>query len=733
MLSTIFVSPLQAGARITGTVTDKEGQPLTDVNIRLIPSPYGTTTDTDGFFYLPRIANGFYKLQFNHIAYQPKEIEIKSYSTDKIKLNVKLSEIEYALEAAVFTVKGLEAANKTVIDRRVIEESNSSSIEGILQNRSSIHVTKTGNTASKISIRGSNTNQVAIMLDGVAVNSRMDGSFDLNSIPAEAVERIEIYKGGDIELSSQAIGGIINIVTRQDYKLKEASAAVKYSNRAYLSDRDQVKLSAFDNQSYAFTTNFQAGDNKVFFTCTSKNNNNQWSYINAAKADRYRYDNSNPNGYLPNTPRIHDNSTYRSINMLATINGNIEKVNYNFLTNFVTDNYGLPGWYDIPFHEAYTEGSDYKNRLNLQYKHPSKKEFTLTLYNDQSSRFTYINEISQLYYSDHTDKYANRGIKGKIDIPSSFMSLKSGFEYNFEGVTSANIDGDKTREISSAYATFEKKLLENKQQEHYLKAFGGARGDYISTQKNVEDFYSLGLLAQLKHQRFTILPKVKFEENYRLPTFSDLFWIDNMSSSGNPELKPEYSETKEASLTISYEGLLWDITSSFELYRKNMTNLIVWEKQSSGKYVPVNRRGGEINGTETMLKIGFISNIFQLKGTYSTLDSRSFTYKLGTDNKKIIYKPENSFNGSFSYDYQGLNIDISGYYNGKMFLNERNTIDIDPFWLFATNVSYQHKLNDRISIRTYINIENLADKQYQIVYGYPMPGRSIELGLKVNL
>ena len=68
-----------------------------------------------------------------------------------------------------------------------------------------------------------------------------------------------------------------------------------------------------------------------------------------------------------------------------------------------------------------------------------------------------------------------------------------------------------------------------------------------------------------------------------------------------------------------------------------------------------------------------------------------------------------------------------------MFLNERNTISIDPFWLFGTRISYEHSLNDKIKIKTFLNIENLADEQYQVVYGYPMPGRSVELGLKVNL
>ena len=733
LLLNITLTPLQAGTRITGIITNEEGSPISDVNIKLHPTSYGTTSDSDGFFYLPRVANGNYTIKLNHIAYEQQEFDVKSYTTDKIKLKIKLHPIEYDLAPLVFTTEKIRSANKVVIDRRTIESANYSSAEEILANAGSIQISKTGNTTSKMSIRGSNSNQVSVMLDGITVNSRMDGSFDLNSIPAEAIERIDIYKGGDIELSSQAIGGIINIITKKDYILEDASASAKYSNKGYFSDRDNLKLSSFNNPGYSFTTNFQTGINKVFFTCTTQNHANQWSYINAAKADRYRYDENNPNGYIENSPRKHDNSYYKTINLLTTINGKYQNFGYNLLSNYTADSYGLPGWYDVPYHKANTNGENFKNRLNLKYEPDQLKEFSLDLYNDKNSKSVLIEEISPLYYTDSKDNYNNRGIKSKFNYTGSSLTFKTGAEYTYESVKSENIEGKEIRETSSGFITLDSKFWENDKKTFYLKAFGGARGDYISTQENIEDFYSGGLLSEMKISAFTFLPKIKFEQNYRLPTFSDLFWIDNMTSSGNPTLKPEYSETGEASLTISYSTIPVEITSSFEIYEKKMSNLIVWEKQSSGKYIPVNRRGGNIRGTATEFNLSLLDNMLNLKGIYSTLDTKSYTYKLGTDNKEIIYKPQNTFNGNIDFNYKKASVAFSSYYNGKMFLNERNTISIDPFWLFGTRISYEHNLNDKIKIKTFLNIENLADEQYQVVYGYPMPGRSVELGLKVNL
>jgi outer membrane receptor protein involved in Fe transport len=70
--------------------------------------------------------------------------------------------------------------------------------------------------ASEISIRGATGAQVVVLLDGVRLNSAQSGSVDLSTIPPALIERIEVSRGGgSVDTGSDAIGGVINIVTRR--------------------------------------------------------------------------------------------------------------------------------------------------------------------------------------------------------------------------------------------------------------------------------------------------------------------------------------------------------------------------------------------------------------------------------------------------------------------------------------------------------------------------------------
>jgi vitamin B12 transporter len=65
-------------------------------------------------------------------------------------------------------------------------------------------------------IRGSNTGQVLILLDGRPINNAGSGGFDLSEFTTNNIQRIEVLPGGGSTLyGSDAIGGVINIITRR--------------------------------------------------------------------------------------------------------------------------------------------------------------------------------------------------------------------------------------------------------------------------------------------------------------------------------------------------------------------------------------------------------------------------------------------------------------------------------------------------------------------------------------
>ncbi|HLL01434.1 MAG TPA: TonB-dependent receptor [Myxococcaceae bacterium] len=124
------------------------------------------------------------------------------------------------------------AAPVTVLDREQMERTGRTSIGEILQNipeqsnATNTSVNNGGSGSTRVSLRGLGTERTLVLLNGrrhVAGGTGADASVDLNSIPAAAIQRIEILKdGGSAVYGSDAIAGVVNIITRRDYSGTEA-------------------------------------------------------------------------------------------------------------------------------------------------------------------------------------------------------------------------------------------------------------------------------------------------------------------------------------------------------------------------------------------------------------------------------------------------------------------------------------------------------------------------------
>jgi len=77
------------------------------------------------------------------------------------------------------------------------------------------------NGYSVASVRGSAASQVAVYVDGVLMNLQSEAAVDLSAIPVDSVERVEVYRGYiPAKFGAQAMGGVINIVTKSGEKTK---------------------------------------------------------------------------------------------------------------------------------------------------------------------------------------------------------------------------------------------------------------------------------------------------------------------------------------------------------------------------------------------------------------------------------------------------------------------------------------------------------------------------------
>ncbi|QOY95173.1 TonB-dependent receptor [Massilia sp. UMI-21] len=109
-------------------------------------------------------------------------------------------------------------ADTTVIHAAEIARLGAGSVADVLQRQRGIEIARNGSAgaATSVFLRGANSNQVVVLLDGVRIGSSSSGGAALNAVPLGAIERIEIVYGPLSTLyGADAIGGVIQIFTRK--------------------------------------------------------------------------------------------------------------------------------------------------------------------------------------------------------------------------------------------------------------------------------------------------------------------------------------------------------------------------------------------------------------------------------------------------------------------------------------------------------------------------------------
>lgn len=142
-------------------------------------------------------------------------------------------------EVIVVTGSAIERRDLTttaplaIMDKTELEASGMASVGEILQNLPSqsnainVQFNNGGDGSTRINLRGLGDGRTLVLLNGrrhVAGGTGADGSVDLNAIPLAVIERVEVLKDGASAIyGSDAIGGVVNIITRRDFNGTEAT------------------------------------------------------------------------------------------------------------------------------------------------------------------------------------------------------------------------------------------------------------------------------------------------------------------------------------------------------------------------------------------------------------------------------------------------------------------------------------------------------------------------------
>ncbi len=224
------VSFCQTKIDISGVVKDASGVPVAGGLVAIENSACGTYTQKDGSYTL-HTTPGTHTLIVSMIGFNTIHQKINGEVSRKI--DFRIIENSHTLNAV--EVYGTCNSSKLKHSEYAVSNLDVSSISGSVTNlntyinkTSGIHIREEGGIGSdfNLSINGLSGNAIKYFMDGVPL-SAIDENI-LNNVPINLVDRIEVYKGVvPADFGQDALGGAINIITRQDKKnYLDASATV---------------------------------------------------------------------------------------------------------------------------------------------------------------------------------------------------------------------------------------------------------------------------------------------------------------------------------------------------------------------------------------------------------------------------------------------------------------------------------------------------------------------------
>ncbi len=156
----------------------------------------------------------------------------------------------------------------SVITTKDIEAQHAETVLEALRNVPGVDVVQSGSrgTTTSIFIRGSNSDQVLVLIDGVEVNSTTLGAFNFAHLTTDNIDRIEVLRGAGCTLyGSQAIGGVINIITKKGQGPMELSTSAEGGN--WSTHREGLALSGgADKLGYSLSVS-RLGTNQTSKAC----------------------------------------------------------------------------------------------------------------------------------------------------------------------------------------------------------------------------------------------------------------------------------------------------------------------------------------------------------------------------------------------------------------------------------------------------------------------------------
>lgn len=707
-------------AVVEGIVTSNT-QVLENCSVQVDNIDYITKTDQKGYYKI-MLPEGNYGLTFSNPKFETQRIPVYLKKGEKKNISIKLKPITYTdIDNVVIIGKSALQKTKetpynvTVLDAKSFYNS-SLDLAHMLEKAPGVKIREAGGVGSdlSISLNGFTGKHVKIFMDGVPMQG-FGSAFQLNNIPVNIADRIEIYKGVvPIEFGTDAIGGVINIVTAQSTKTYMDLSYSSGSFNTYRTDLNMghtsksgftIQLNAFQNYSdnnYKVKTSILDLKTNVFSSekfwvkrFHGKYHNEtgilKLGFIKKRWADKFLIgitlgqefsDIQNANlmeivygmkkrmgtTVMPSLVYGKNNFLINKLNLKLTANYNrnynkntdTAARQYNWLGDYVPKKTRGEGIYSLS--KFYND--NYSSTANLTYRWNEMHSFA-------------INNVLSGYKRKKSDRVSIVEI-GSVRDTMRRTNLKNilggSYSFNYKNIWNANVFGkyyyQKVRGPKNiSTLTNSTKYIEN-------------------TEKFNTNGYGLAITYFLKDFQF----KGSLEKAYRLPTDNELFG-DEVLELGNSVLKAENSMNYNLGILLNKEfknnNVIYFDVSCYIRDTKDYIRRIIEQRYGTATYV----NHGKVKniGIDAEIKF-YYRNKFSLGGnvTYQNLRNKERYSSVSGNRKDITYNDRIP-----NVPYFFGNIDAAYFINDRV--KRRNNLSIGYTFNFIE--------------KFYLNWESLGNKK----------------------
>ena len=587
------------------------------------------------------------------------------------------------------------AQSVTVITLDDIATRQSAGVADLLRSVPGITVTSNGGlgTTTSVNIRGAESDQTVALFDGVKLNdpSTPGGGFNFGNLLTVNIERIEVVRGSQSVLwGSQAIGGVVNIVTRAPTEKLALNLASEYGWR----DTARV-VGNISGKVGPVSANVGAG------------------YL---RTDGFSTFNETRGGT--------ERDGYRNIGANAKFNIALSDAVSVDLRGWYSDGkVGIDGFPpptysfgDTPEFARTKELIGYAglNASLLDGRFRNRIAYTLTDTRRRNTDLTGGTEFETFNAKGRNERFEYQGmfdITEAVNATFGAETEKSSFRTSSYGSPFATANA----RINSFYGQLSAKPVAG------LTLSAGLRHDDHDTFGGKTTFSTSALFTP--NEGNTVL-RASYGEGFKTPSLYQLF-----SDYGNKLLRPESARSWDAGITQKLlDGRIEVGATWFHRDTRNLINFIscrlpltgICLGRPNGTYDNVDKARAQ--GLEFTLALKPVDAL-RVQANYGYVDA--INAMTGLD---LARRPRHSVNVSADYDWAfGLKTGATITHVGASFDNAANTRKLDGYVLVDLRAAFPVTQN----IELYGRIENLFNEQYETSFRYGTPRRAAYAGVRL--